>query len=439
MKDIEDMLREMGLASWEELFSDVPKELWVERLDLPDGVSEWELLREVREVLGKNRDATRMPIFLGAGVYVHYIPSAVFAIASRSEFYTSYTPYQAEITQGMLQVLFEYQSVMAELTGMEVANSSMYDASTALGEAARMAHAVTGKREILVPEAMLWEKRSVLQNYVKGIGMRVRSYPHDPKTGMADLDAVAELINEDTAAIYGEVPNFFGVIDENVMRFGEMKGRALFIGGVNPVSLGVIKPPGDYGADIVVGEGQVLGNPPGFGGPLLGVFATRKKYVRRMPGRLIGATVDKSGRRAFVMTLQTREQHIRRGRATSNICSNEALCALMTVAYVAVLGRSGLRRLGEINMANAQRVMKALSSLPGFRAPHFQAHHFNEFVVDLPIPAREINEHLLKRGIQGGLPLDGCHGLGNSMLMAVTEVIADEDVEALISALQEVV
>ncbi len=432
------MLNEMNLSSWEELFSDVPKEVWKDGINIPS-MEEYEVFRYAKTLAGRNKDFFSMPNFLGAGVYFHYIPPMVLSVASRGEFLTSYTPYQAEISQGMLQVLFEYQSLMAELTGMDVANSSMYDASTSLGEAARMAYRINKKRVILVPENLYWEKESVLKNYIAGLGMEVRKYPLDDR-GMVDLDALQGMLDDDVGSVYAENPNFFGVIDENVPKLREIIGNRILIIGVNPLSLALMKAPGDYGADIVIGEGQILGNPPSFGGPLLGVFATKMKYVRKMPGRLIGMTKDSQGRRAFTMTLQTREQHIRRGKATSNICSNEAFCALLTTLYVAYYGANGLKELARKNMNNAKLLMEKLRAA-GFRAPVFNAVHFNEFLVELPRNPHEISKELITYGVHGGLPInEGCfRNVPNSMLLATTEMHREEDMDKLVNALKEVV
>ena len=437
MKEFEDMLNYLRMNSWEELFSDIPKEVWKKGIDI-EAIDEISVYRYAKELAAKNKDIFDMPNFLGAGIYFHYIPPAVLEIVGRSEFYTSYTPYQPEISQGMLQVQFEYQSVIAELTGMDVANSSMYDSHTSLGEAARMAYRINRRKEVLVPENLYWEKESVLKNYIAGLGMRIKKYPLNER-GMVALDKLQELVNENTAMVYVENPNFFGVIDEGVDEIKEMLGKAIYTVGVNPLSLAVLKPPADYGADIVIGEGQILGNPISFGGPLLGIFATSKQYVRKMPGRLIGETVDADGRRAFVMTLQTREQHIRRGKATSNICSNEALCAVFSVAFVAYYGANGLKELAKKNMDNARMLMEKLRNA-GFNAPIFDAKHFNEFLVELPKNPHEISKELLKHGVHGGLPINaGCYrNVPNSMLLATTEMIREEDMDKLVSALKEV-
>lgn len=441
MDDEKEMMDFLGIKSIEELFSDIPESVKIVGLDIGDGIDEHSLRIKAREILSKNKTSFDMPIFLGAGVYQHYIPSGVFSVASRSEFYTAYTPYQPEISQGMLQTLFEYQSYIAELTGMDVANASMYDFATALGEAARMANAINGKNEILIPKNLQWEKKSVLRNYVKGLDMKIIEYPYDFKTGKINIEELKRLINEKTAAVYAENPNFFGVIDENVLKIREF-GNFVFIVGINPISLGLLKPPGDYGADIVIGEGQILGNPINFGGPLLGIFATKMEHVRKMPGRLIGMSKDRDGKRAFVMTLQTREQHIRRAKATSNICSNEALCAVFSAAYLSFLGKSGLKKLAEINMGRAEEVRKMICSIRGYTNAH-DSLHFNEFVVKLPFEEIKVHRFLLSKGIHGGYLMNTWSNnsfpeLGNAMLLNVTEVHTDSDIKRLVDALKEV-
>lgn len=441
MDEKSEMMKFIGINSIDDLFKDIPEEVRIEGLNIPDGIDEHALRIEAKNILSKNRSFFDMPNFLGAGVYNHYIPAGVYAIASRSEFYTAYTPYQPEISQGMLQTLFEYQSYIAELTGLDAANASMYDHASALGEAARMAHSINEKNEILIPRNLTWQKKSVLWNYVKGLGMKIVEYGYDKKTGKIDLEDLKNRVNENTSAVYAENPNFFGVIDENVLRIREL-GKFIFIAGINPISLGILKPPGEYGADIAIGEGQILGNPMNFGGPLLGIFATKIDYVRKMPGRIIGMSKDRNGKRAFVMTLQTREQHIRRARATSNICSNEALCAVFSASYLSFLGKSGLRRLAEINIQRANDTLDKISKIKGFINAH-DALHFNEFVIKLPKGEMEIHNYLLSKNIHGGYLLNTWNRnafpeLGNAMLFNVTEVHTDEHINKLISALKGV-
>jgi len=434
------MLKELNVSSIEDLFSDVPKNVR-KGFNIGNGKTEYEVLRELREIARMNKCALDMPVFLGGGLRIHYVPAAVLEIISRSEFYTSYTPYQPEISQGMLQALFEYQSLMADLTGMEVVNASMYDSATALGEAARMAYSINRRRKIVIPKHLNWEKRSVLENYVKGINMEIVEVPYDPEKGIIDEEALKDAIDENTAAVYVEYPNFFGIINEHVKLASELakEERALLIVGVDPIALGVLKPPGEFDADIVVGEGGLLGNLPGFGGPLLGIFATKKKYVMKMPGRLIGLGEDSEGKRAFLMVLQAREQHIRRYKATSNICTNEALCAVASAVYLSLLGKHGLRRLAKLNMYKARKLMSMINSIDGFKAPYFDGYHFNEFTVFSEVDPYIVHEGLLKRGVHGGLILaDVFPELYKVMLYATTEIHTEEDYEMLIKGLREV-
>ncbi len=431
------MLDDLGIDSVEQLFSDLPEEVRTKGIDLPKGISEQEVVRTIKGILSKNITAETHPCFLGAGIYQHFIPAAVRTIVSRSEFITSYTPYQPEISQGMLQALFEYQSFIAELTGMEAVNSSNYDASTALGEAATMCHRLNSKRRFLVPRAINAERLSVLRNYLRGVGMEVVQYGYDKNTGELDLDEVRRISGDDVSGVYVEVPNFLGVIDRKVTDLkNETKGAALVV-GVDPISLGLLAPPADYGADIVIGEGQVLGSPMNFGGPLLGIFGTRKEHVRKMPGRVIGLTRDDKGERAFCMTLQTREQHIRRSKATSNICTNEALMAVASAAYLSIIGRSGLRSLAASNIERARTLMRRISSIPGFTSPVLGQYHFNEFPVRTPIAPETLSRVLLSKGIIGGLPLGGhVPELKDCMLFATTEMHTDADHDQLIDALE---
>ncbi|HOB37667.1 MAG: aminomethyl-transferring glycine dehydrogenase subunit GcvPA [Methanomassiliicoccaceae archaeon] len=436
----ERMLSKLGIDSVEELFSDIPVSVRTDGVPIPPGMSEMEVIREVTSMLSANITAYDHPCFMGGGVYHRFIPSAVKAIISRSEFVTSYTPYQAEISQGMLQALFEYQSYVAELTGMEAVNSSNYDAATALGEAAAMCHRVNGRRKFLIPQLISCDKRGVLRNYVKGVGMEIVDYAYDPSTGEADMDDLKEKIDGDVGGVYVEVPNFLGVMDRHAAEMKEVIGDALLVVGVDPISLGLLKAPGDYGADIVIGEGQSLGSPMNFGGPLLGLFGCRQELVRKMPGRVIGMTKDAEGKRAFCMTLQTREQHIRRSKATSNICTNEALMAVAAAAYLAIVGRDGLRAVAKSNMANARKLRDALSSVKGVECPVLDAPFFNELPARLPIKPEKMSKVLLRKGIIGGIPLiKHVPEMGDCMLFAATEMTTDNDIERLVEAMEVVV
>jgi len=431
------MLEEMSLKSIEDLFADIPQEVRIPRLDLPDGETEMEVLREIKDILKRNKTFSNMPSFLGGGIYNHYIPSAVRAIVSRSEFYTSYTPYQPEISQGMLQALFEYQSMIAELTGLEVANSSMYDSATALGEAALMASRIHKGREFLIPRNIHPDKKSVLKNYTKGLGIVIKEVDYDQKSGMLDLTSLKENLNDETCGVYVENPNFFGVIDEGITKVREIIGDVVFVLGVNPLSLGLLKSPRELGADIAIGEGQALGNPMCYGGPLLGIFACAEKHMRYMPGRIVGLTKDSDGKRAFCLTLQTREQHIRRAKATSNICSNEAICALAGTVYLSLLGKGGLEQLGKILISKGRMLARRINNIEGYEAPIFKSYHFNEFVMRSDIYTKTLHLMLLNQGINGGIKLKPYFPeLGESTLVSVTEVTTDEDMNAFLDALE---
>jgi len=436
--DEEEMLRTLGLASMAHLFEDIPPAVRIPGLDLPAGLPEAEVVRRTRSILRKNRSMEEMPTFLGAGVYDHFVPASVRAIVQRSEFYSSYTPYQSELSQGILQALWEYQSLIAELTGLDVANTSMYDGSTALGEAALMAVRITGKREIVIPRAIHWERKAVLRSYGTGAGLAVREVDYVPETGQIDLAKLRAAVGDATAAVYLENPNFFGVFEEAVDEVRQICPRILIV-GANPIALAVTRAPGDYGADIVVGEGQPLGNGVNFGGPLLGIFACKEEHLRRMPGRVIGLTKDAHGRRAFCMTLQTREQHIRREKAMSNICTNETLLAIASATYLSVLGSNGLRRLAVENIRRAKSLASRIDAVPGYRAPIFRARHFNEFVARGKAPYRRVHDALLKAGVHGGLDLSRhFRELGNAALFATTEAHTDDDVARLIAVLKAV-
>lgn len=433
-----EMLQEMGLRSVEELFADIPKEVRTDGLRLPDGMSELELRRELQSMLSSNIPAGTRPSFLGAGIYHHFIPAAVRTIIGRSEFITSYTPYQPEISQGMLQGLFEYQSYMAELTAMDVVNSSMYDASTALGEAALMSNRVNGGKRFLVSRAVSHDKREVARLYAKGAGVGIVEVGYDHSSGTVDLEDLRAKLTPDVSGFYFETPNFLGPIEPHWKDIRDMLGQKMMVVGTNPMALALLRPPGEMGADIVIGEAQVFGAPMSLGGPTVGVFGCRSEHVRKMPGRIIGMTTDLDGKTAFCMTLQTREQHIRRSKATSNICSNEALIALGAAAYLAVVGKTGLREIATKNVENMRALSSRISKISGFRAPHFSAAHFNEFVVSSDRSAAEIDQALLSKGVQGGLVLtEHFPELGSASLYATTEMHTEHDHEKLIEALEE--
>jgi len=443
----ERMLREIGVASIEELFADIPKKIRLKRpLKLRPAMTELEVKRHVQAMLAKNKPFGEMLSFLGGGVWSHHVPSHIRPLVQRSEFLTSYTPYQPEASQGMLQALFEYQSAICELVGLEVANASMYDWATALGEAALMCARVTGKRKFVVPKLISPERFSVLQNYACGPGMELVKISHDRRTGQLDLGELRKGVGG-AAGVYIENPSYLGFLEEQVEEIAKAahEAGAMFVVGVNPISLGLLKAPGDYGADIVVGEGQPLGNSVSFGGPSLGIFACRGdlKLVRQMPGRLIGMTTTLDGKtRGYCMALQTREQHIRRERATSSICTNESLCAVAAAIYLSSLGPKGLQEVAELCAGNAAYAMKKLGAIEGLKVPVFEASHFNEFTMRCDVQrwtTEKLNAELLKRGIQGGKPLrKEFPELGEAALLCTTELHTREDIDRLAGAIEEI-
>jgi glycine dehydrogenase subunit 1 len=389
-----------------------------------------------------------MPTFLGAGCWPHYVPAVVKEIVQRSELLTSYTPYQPEISQGMLQALFEYQSMICELTSMDVANCSMYDWATALAEAARMAARVRRRNEILIPRIIHPERASALKVYAEPVGIKVTRVEYEKKEGQLDLTDLRRKISDRTAAVYVEDPTYLGFIETQVQEIAAEAHShgSLFITGVDPTSLGILKPPGEYGADIVVGEAQPLGNPMNYGGPLLGIMACRDDMtlIRQMPGRIIGLTTTQDNtRQGFCMALQTREQHIRREKATSNICSNEALCAVASAVYMTLLGPEGLRELGETVTLKTNYAISLLSRIPRVKVPMFKAAHFQEFTVNFDqtgLKVSEVNKQLLKRQIHGGKDVSKeFPELGQTALYCITEVHSKEEIENLAKAIEQTV
>jgi len=445
------MMEKLGIRSIDELFKDIPKEIMfkgVLKVGLGRPLTELEVYRIVEELLSKNVVFKNPPPFLGGGVWPHYVPPVVKEIVRRSEFYTSYTPYQPEITQGMLQSLFEYQSLIAELTGMDIVNASMYDWSTATAEALLMSVRVTKRARVIVPSTINPQHLSVIRTYLEPKGIVIERVKYDFETGLMDIEDLKEKLTSDVAAVYVENPSFLGFIEVNVKGIGELaheKG-ALFIVGVDPLSLGVLEAPGNYGADIVVGEGQPLGLGMNYGGPLLGIFGVKgdMKLIRQMPGRLIGMTTTRDGKRiGYVMILQTREQHIRREKATSNICTNQALCALAAAVYLSLLGPKGIKEIGKVIMYKSHYAAKKLNEISGVKAPKFKAPFFKEFVVDFNDTGKsyvEIHEKLLGKGIHGGIYLkNDFPELGESALFCVTEVHTKEHIDKLISTLKEMI
>jgi glycine cleavage system P protein (glycine dehydrogenase) subunit 1 len=434
------MLDAIGVASIDELYSDIPTQVRTNRpLKIDWLPSEQEVKSHVEHMLAENKSASDMPIFLGAGIYNHYLPAAVKAILARTEFQTSYTPYQAEISQGLIQSLFEFQSMIADLTQMDAVNSSLYDGSTALGEAARMASRATGRKKILVPHNLHPARFSVLKNYTEPAGIRLATFAYDNETGGFDFSDLQSKVDQDTAAVYCEVPSFFGILDPEVVNVPSVchLHGALSIVGFDPVSLGGLKPPGEYGADIVIAEGQSISTEMNFGGPALGIIGCRgENLIRQLPGRLIGMTTTLDGKeRAFSMVLQTREQHIRREKATSNICTNEALFAIGAAAYLSLLGPRGLRQLFETILVKTSYAIKMLSEIPGVAVPRFSGSHYQEFVVSFKGgkgTLARLNKSLLSQGVHGGKSLvNDFPELGESALFCVTEVHSTEAIDKL--------
>ncbi|MRX72596.1 aminomethyl-transferring glycine dehydrogenase subunit GcvPA [Bacillus lacus] len=426
-QDQQEMLKATGVAQVEDLFSDIPESVRFKgEYQIKKAKSETELVKELSATAARNANTREYASFLGGGVYDHYMPIIVDHVISRSEFYTAYTPYQPEISQGELQAIFEFQTMICELTGMDVANSSMYDGGTSLAEAAMLAAGHTKKKKILISQAVHPESRDVVKMYAKGQYIDVVEVP--VADGVTDLDALKSSMDEDVAAVIVQYPNFFGRI-EDLQSIEPLahQGKSMFIVSSNPLALGALTPPGHLGADIVTGDAQPFGIPAAFGGPHCGYFAVTNKLMRKVPGRLVGQTVDEDGKRGFVLTLQAREQHIRRDKATSNICSNQALNALAASVAMTALGKKGVREMALQNIQKAHYTKKSLTE-KGLEIP-FAGPMFNEFVVKLAKPVSEVNAKLLERGIIGGYDLEKSYPeLKQHMLVAVTELRTKEEI-----------
>jgi glycine dehydrogenase subunit 1 len=423
-KDTQEMLRAIGVRSIDDLFRDIAPALRPRSFDIPEGKSEFEVSRFIKKLAGKN--ATDLINFVGAGFYDHYIPAAVDAISSRSEFYTAYTPYQPESSQGWLQSIYEYQTGICELTGLDVANASLYDGGTALYEAAMMAVRLTGRNKIIVDQGVNLIYRTMLYTYTSNLSIEFVETP--VVHGQSSREEIFRHLDDKTAAVIVQNPNFFGAIDDlsDVAARSRACG-ALAVISTYPIALGILKSPGEMGFDIATGEAQSLGIPLSFGGPYLGFMAAKMAHVRQMPGRIVGATVDSDGRRGFVLTLQTREQHIRREKATSNICSNEALCALRAVIYLSLLGKAGLKELAELIYDKAEFAKSVLEKVPGVTVKRASP-TFNEFTVCLPKNADDVVHRMIDKGFAAGFPLGRFYkGLDNYLLMAVTEKRTKEE------------
>jgi glycine dehydrogenase subunit 1 len=432
----EEMLKEIGVESIEDLLVDIPEEARFKgKLNLPPPLSEMEV-EELLEDISSLND-TGYINFLGAGVYDHYIPRVIDHIVSRSEFYTAYTPYQAEVSQGTLQAMYEYQSLISELTAMEVSNASMYDGASALAEAVLMALRIKkGRGKILIPENLNPLYRKVIESYLHGQKISLLEVRFDRDSGQLDVEDLERKI-ENASAIVLQHPNFFGIL-EDPFRIGSIAKEkdVPFIVFFDPISLGILAPPGEYGADIAVAEGQSLGINLSFGGPYIGIFTTRREYIRQLPGRISGMTVDRDGKRGFVMALQTREQHIKRERATSNICTNQMLCALRVAVYLTIMGKAGIREVAEQSFYKSHYLSAKLEEMEGVEIA-FSGPFFKEFVIKTPIPAEKIVDEMGKRGILAGVPLSQW-GYGDLLLVAVTEKRKKSELLKYIDSLKEV-
>lgn len=434
-QDKQEMLDVIGVSSIDALFEDIPEQVRFKGMyDIKPAKSEAALMKELAQMAAKNKDTATNVSFLGAGVYNHYKPIIVDHVISRSEFYTAYTPYQPEISQGELQAIFEFQTMIAELTGMDLANSSLYDGGTALAEAGMLAAGHTRRKKIIVSEAVHPEYRDVVRTYADGQSIEVVVAPQ--KDGVTDMQALEAMIDDTTAAVMVQYPNFFGQV-EDIKTIGEVAhaNKALFVVSANPLALGILTPPGKLGADITVGDAQPFGIAESFGGPHCGYFAVTKKLMRKVPGRLVGETIDEEGRRGYVLTLQAREQHIRRDKATSNICSNQALLALAASVAMTALGKEGVREMAKHNIVKTRYAKEAFEKA-GFEVA-YQGAHFNEIVVKANKNITEINKGLIEKGIIGGFDLGRVDdNLQNHALIAVTEIRTKEEIDAFVAEME---
>jgi len=432
---IREMLAVIGVSSIAELFAVIPSELRARSFELPEGMSEFEMLAGLERLAGLDR--RDIVPFIGGGSYDHLIPAVVDHLAGRAEFATSYTPYQPECSQGTLQALYEYQTVICRLTGMETTNASLYDGGTALAEAALMALRITGRKKILMDAAVNPFSRQIVHSYLANLEVEIVEITTGE--GLTDRQEFLAALDDETAAIVLQNPSFFGGVDDFSDLAAAARGRgALTVVSVYPISLGLLKTPGEMGADLAVGDGQSLGNPLSFGGPSFGFLAVRKEHIRNLPGRIVGETVDTSGRRGFVLTLQAREQHIRRQKATSNICSNQSLCALRGLIFLSTLGREGIAELARLNYDKAQYAKAILGNIRGVSLLS-GGPTFNEFTLTLPKEAASVCERLLAAGIAAGMPLGRWYpGLESCMVVTVTEKRSRAEIETLATRLEEV-
>jgi glycine dehydrogenase subunit 1 len=432
-EEIREMLDVIGAGSVEDLFSPIPQELRAQSFELPAGMSEFELMAVMREKAGTG--GTDIVPFIGGGIYDHIVPAAVDHLAGRAEFYTAYTPYQPECSQGTLQALYEYQSAICRLTGLEASNASLYDGGTAVAEAALMALRITGRNAVVLDASVNPLHREIVCGYLASLSAGVCQAP--PAGCQPDLDLLMSSITTETAAVVVQNPNFFGsVADFSALAAKAHEHGALLIVSCYPIALGMVKSPGEMGADIAVGEGQSLGNTLSFGGPYFGFIAARKRFIRNLPGRIVGETVDKEGRRGYVLTLQAREQHIKRHKATSNICSNQSLCALRGLIFAASLGKQGFEDLAALNFDKAEYAKGLFSGIKGVSVAN-AGPTFNEFTLTLPKPAGEVVERLLDAGVAAGVPLGSYYpGMEHALVVTVTEKRTKAEIDALAGLLE---
>ena len=437
-KNRREMLETIGVSRFEDLLSAVPQDLRFKGdMGLPEPLSEYELSRFLQDLASQNDHAGSYTCFLGGGAYDHFIPAAVGHILLRPEFYTSYTPYQPEVSQGTLQAIYEYQTMIAELTRMDAANASVYDGGSAMAEAALLMQAQTGRETVLMAKTVHPFYRKVVSAYCRRSGIRLKEIGME--NGTTDLDELNRITDSQTAGVLLQHPNFFGFLEDvSAVERAVHSAGGLFAVSIDPISLGLLNPPGKYGADIATGEGQVLGNPLSFGGPYVGIFAVKKELIRRLPGRLVGATEDKHGRRGYVLTLQTREQHIRREKATSSICTNEQLCALASAVYMALMGKTGLPRVAELCLQKAHYLAEGISKLKGYRLLTAKP-FFKEFTVLCPRPPRKILEAMQNHRIFAGIDLGRFDlGLENALLVAVTEKRTRQEMDRFLNILSKI-
>jgi glycine dehydrogenase subunit 1 len=437
-RDKKEMLAKLGLSSVKELFSSIPEGIRLNRnLDIPGPKTESELVSHFRGVADKNSDKNYLS-FLGAGAYAHVIPSVVDYLSSRGEFVSPYTPYQPEVSQGTLQIIFEFQTLICQLTGMDIANASLYDGASGAAEAVLMAHRLKKKPRVLLAGFIHPQYKEVIHTYTRNLGIRVEDvgFSSDGSVDSADLQTK---LDGETSVVIAQSPNFVGVIEdlESISSKAHEKGALSAVVVSEPVSLGLLEPPGKQGADIVTGEAQSFGMPPSFGGPFLGFMACSQEFIRQFPGRIAGETVDVEGKRGFVLTLSTREQHIRRERATSNICTNQALCALRATIFLETLGKEGIRELAWHNVQKANYALEECLKIDGIEKK-FDGPSFNEFVLKLGKPVKDVNLYLERHGIIGGLDLEGFYpALKNCALFCVTEIQSKDDIDRLVDTLKE--